>query len=225
MIEESVAMNIIQIPTKKGNLKKVAIIGIIDSSGSMREYWPWVSQYWNKVEKGNICFTFTFDTKVREVKDNTLNGDLKLHGGGGTKVPEVFMAFEQKLNEIPKDHAVTVLFISDGQDNYQEKLEERLSRLNNNHHHYLNFICLGIKSEFPTFLAMRLRQLYHRGDPNVPAVYLVEYPSEKAFFNKFETMKQYFSARNTVNVKPSVQIYPWSEPQTSVLESSWVRII
>ncbi|CAK58995.1 unnamed protein product (macronuclear) [Paramecium tetraurelia] len=39
---------------------------------------------------------------------------------------------------------------------------------------------------------MNLRQLYHRGDPQIPALYLIEYSSELAFFNKFETMKLYF---------------------------------
>jgi hypothetical protein len=36
---------------------------------------------------------------------------------------------------------------------------------------------------------MQLRQLYHKGDNNIPALYLIEYVSEKAFFNKFEGMK------------------------------------
>lgn len=41
----------------------------------------------------------------------------------------------------------------------------------------LNFICLGIQSDFPTFLAMRLRQLYHKGDYTIPALYLIEFAS------------------------------------------------
>lgn len=35
-------------------------------------------------------------------------------------------------------------------------------------------------------------KLYHTGYDSIPALYLVEYSSEKAFFNKFETMKNYF---------------------------------
>jgi hypothetical protein len=55
----------------------------------------------------------------------------------------------------------------------------------------LNFICMGIKSNFPHFLSMNLRKLYHNGDENIPALFLVEYPGEKAFYNKFEGIREY----------------------------------
>lgn len=58
---------------------------------------------------------------------------------------------------------------------------------------------------------MRLRQLYHTGDDNVPALYLIEYMSEKALFNKFEGMKNYFYSSGLVNVDPPVNIYPYDE--------------
>jgi len=39
---------------------------------------------------------------------------------------------------------------------------------------------------------MKLRSLYHNGTENIPALFLIEYMSEKALMNKFETMKKYF---------------------------------
>jgi hypothetical protein len=94
---------------------------------------------------------------------------------------------------------VTVLFISDGQDSKAGTLESRLKTLKGNTRGLIiNFICLGIQSGFPTFLSMRLRELYHKGDETIPALYLIEYASEKAFFNKFESMRKYFFSANSV---------------------------
>ena len=87
---------------------------------------------------------------------------------------------------------------------------------------YINFLCLGIEAGFPTFLSMKLREMYHTGDPTIPAVFLIEYSSEKAFFNKFESMKPFFSTSANVSVHPPVLRYPWAEPQDSVFEKVWV---
>ena len=70
---------------------------------------------------------------------------------------------------------------------------------------------------------MKLRTLYHRGDENIPALYLIEYVSEKAFFNKFEGIKKYFYSSGAIRVDPAVNIYPWDESVLeSVYEGSWV---
>lgn len=46
--------------------------------------------------------------------------------------------------------------------------------------------------------------MYHRGDDAIPALYLVEYVSEKAFFNKFEGIKKYFYSSGNVTVDPPI---------------------
>jgi hypothetical protein len=61
---------------------------------------------------------------------------------------------------------------------------------------------LGIQSGFPTTISMTLRQLYQHGDETIPALYLIEYASEKAFFNKFETMKNCFTSNSKIKIKP-----------------------
>ena len=76
----------------------------------------------------------------------------------------------------------------------------------------ITLICLGIQSGFPTKIAMDIRELYHTGDEKIPALYLIEYASEKAFFNKFETMTNCFKIANSVrcaNAKGSLKEYPW----------------
>ena len=50
----------------------------------------------------------------------------------------------------------------------------------------VTFLCLGIESGFPAFLSMYLREIYHNTLGVIPAVFLIEFASEKAFFNKFE---------------------------------------
>jgi len=38
----------------------------------------------------------------------------------------------------------------------------------------LNFLCMGVGSNFPTKLALALKDKYHRGNPNIPPVYLID---------------------------------------------------
>lgn len=58
---------------------------------------------------------------------------------------------------------------------------------------------------------MKLRTLYHNGTENIPALFLIEYMSEKALMNKFETMKKYFFTSQSVKIDPPIQIFPWEE--------------
>ena len=85
----------------------------------------------------------------------------------------------------------------------------------------ITFLCLGIKSGFPTFVSIKLRQLYHTGDEKIPAVFLIEYASEKAFFNKFETMSHCFKATNAITVPDAGDYcmeYPWQKPGELVFQ-------
>lgn len=79
------------------------------------------------------------------------------------------------------------MFISDGQDttNGEEKLLQKMKTLRGGLGRDITMLCLGIQSGFPTKMAMQIRELYHTGDEKIPAIYLIEYASEKAFFNKF----------------------------------------
>ena len=38
----------------------------------------------------------------------------------------------------------------------------------------INFIVVGVGSEFPTFIAMKLREIFHNGDPLIPLLYLFD---------------------------------------------------
>lgn len=167
------------------------VIGLIDASGSMSSWWKWIAEFWNSdaIPKENLR-TITFDTRPRQVPTNVLSTRIQDHGGGGTAIPEAIAELEKVIETIPVGESITAIFISDGQDSYANTLETRMKKLKGNHtSRPINFICLGIQSGFPTFISMRLRELFHNGDDNVPALYLIEYVSEKAFFNKFEGMR------------------------------------
>lgn len=58
---------------------------------------------------------------------------------------------------------------------------------------------------------MRLRKLYHSGDENIPALYLIEFPGEKAFFNKFEGIKNYLFYMKSFSILVPFRVYPWEE--------------
>lgn len=218
-------MKLFRIPkaTNNGKPTNNLIVGIIDASGSMSSVWPLVAEFWNKYIPASNAYTITFDTTVRVCDSNVLESNINKHGGGGTEILKAFAAFETKLETLPQDTALTVVFISDGQDNNLSTLESRFKNLKGNPKgRYINFICLGIQSGFPTFLSMKLRETYHTGDSTIPAIFLIEYVSDKAFLNKFESMKPYFVSAASVNVHPPVIRYPWAEPQDSVFERVWV---
>ncbi len=70
-----------------------------------------------------------------------------------------------------------MIFISDGDDNHAGTLEERMKTLSGNQNLKINFLCLGIGKEFPTFISMRLREKYHSGDEQIPAIFMIEFVS------------------------------------------------
>ena len=213
-------MNIFKIPKANG-CQFTKIIGVIDASGSMTDNWGWLAKFWNEFIPED-AITITFDTITRVCEGSKLNPNIAKHGGGGTNIARAFTKFEEQLEQVPKDYDVTAIFISDGQDNNPGTFEKRFAKLKGNGSRPLNFICLGVGSGFPTFISMKLRQKYHKGDETLPAIFLIEYASEKAFLNKFESIKPFFGSNRKRLVKPPVLSLPWREYTTTVYENGWV---
>jgi len=131
-----------------------------------------------------------------------------------TNILAAFQKLEERMVTLSEELSITIVFISDGQDtcNGIDKVMKKIVDLKGGMGRSINFICLGIQSGFPTNLAMSLRTLYHTGSETIPAVYLIEYASEKAFFNKFETMSDCFKATNKItcpNAGEFIKEYPW----------------
>lgn len=200
---------------EEGKSKPFTLVGIVDASGSMGKLWKQLIIQWNTLiqeYKGNQVYTITFDTKARcNQNDPTLKTLLNKHGGGGTSIDEPFIKFQEIWRDkIPTDHEIKVIFISDGQDNDIPSLNDRLAKLKRvNNSQVLTFMCLGILAEFPTFVSMKLRDIYHTGDQNCPSVFLIEYLSEKALFNKFQSLRQFLKSRKVIRVEPSQILIPW----------------
>ena len=152
------------------------LVGIIDASGSMGKLWKLLVAQWNGLleeNRHNQTFTITFDTKARcNMLDPALRTLLNKHGGGGTTLDEPFLKFQEIWREqIPPQNEIKVVFISDGQDNELATLQNRLEKLRPVvPGQIVTFMCLGILSEFPTFVSMKLRDIYHTGDPTCPSV-------------------------------------------------------
>lgn len=188
----------------------------------MEPYWKWVSENWNQNIDPSKAITIVFDTIASVVESNILEGVLDYHGGGGTNIHSAFNLFQKKLNELPENSKISVLFISDGLDNNKVLCEKKLSQLNSSPKQKINFICLGIGKDFPTFVSMKLREKFHTGDENLPAIFLVEYPSEVAFKNKFFQLQDFLSINTKRKISPPVCTFPWKEYQNEVYENSWV---
>jgi hypothetical protein len=196
---------------------------VIDASGSMEPCWEWVSESWNNYIDPSKAITITFDTVANEVESNILDPIIHYHGGGGTNLYRAFALLEQKLSQLQANMNVTVIFISDGQDNNKTLCKKRLDKLKgSSKKNTINFLCIGIGKDFPTFVALQLREKYHNGDASIPAIFLIEYASRKAFTNKFELLKEHFEMNKKRTIQPAVCLFPWKEYQNTVYENSWV---
>lgn len=204
-------INLFQIPalaslnetSKNGkNTKPPVFVSVIDASGSMHRFWPGLAKGLNEFLPKENCITITFDNETHFCDSNVLSERIYDHGGGMTNIPKAFLRMEKELDErFPdKDIPATVLFVSDGQDNYLHTLEKRLKDLKGNCGRRITFLCLGIEKNFPTFLSMWLREHYHNTESSIPALYLIEHWSDQAVLNKLEAMKGFFAAREKVAV-------------------------
>lgn len=178
----------------------------------MSNCWEWLANFWNECMPKTNLTTITFDSRPRVCQQNILSPRIRDHGGGGTEIVPAFEMMEIEVQKVPIEHNLTIIFISDGQDNNVRTIEARMQNLKGNPlNRSINFICLGVESGFPTSISMSLRQLYHRGDPQIPAIYLIEHASEQAFFNKFESMKKYFYPSKMVKLDKLVNLFPFDE--------------
>jgi hypothetical protein len=215
-------MNIFQIP-KISETGTDMIIGLIDCSSSMEANWPWLADHWNRYIPSDNCLTITFDSIASIVPDNILSSNINIHGGGGTNITAGFELLEKELQKLPTKKNLTIILISDGADNRMTTLEKRMTSLKGNEKsHNINFICLGVGAEFPTFVALRLREKYHNGDETLPAIFLIEYVTEKAYAIKFEALKKYFGFNLPRKVVPAVCLFPWKEYTELPYETAWI---
>ena len=215
-------MNIFQIP-KKNSTASDLTIGIIDCSGSMESNWPWLASHWNQFIPQDNSKIITFDTKAKIPPTNRLDADITVHGGGGTNITHGFVKLDQELSLLPKGSNVTIVFISDGDDNNKNTLDARMSELaGNDGTRRINFICIGVGAGFPTFISMKLREKYHNGDDTLPAIFLIEHISEKAYTIKFEAIKPFLCVGQKVIVSPPVCVFPWREYASDPFENAWV---
>lgn len=217
--------NLFQIPSLSKNPIKSSLIGVIDSSGSMSSSWKDIANNWNSLLSENPDATaITFSNSAKIIK-GPLTMRIQDYEGGGTEIEKGF----RELNNILKSDAnihpnLTILFISDGCDNSSPTLEERLKKLSFqiDKTKKCNFLSMAVGKGFPTFIAMRLREMYHNGDQNLPPVFLIETPNTQTILEQFQLLNPYLIHRSRYKVKPPVKQFPWSEPSEIVQESQWV---
>ena len=215
-------MYIFQIPSLN-KISNDCTIGVIDCSGSMQPNWVWLASQWNTFIPIDSSKIITFDTDVKIPSSNRLDADICKHGGKGTNITAGFMEVDKQLALFPTGSNVTILFISDGQDNHISTLSARMSELKGNDgSKRVNFICIGVGPGFPTFISMKLREKYHNGDETLPAIFLIEHISEKAYAIKFEAIKPFLAVGQQRVVKPPVCVFPWREYSSKPFERTWV---
>lgn len=205
--------------------KPAWLVSILDSSGSMSSHWKYVAEHYNALMQEvdqDKAITFCFDNKVRPCPTNKLSERIQDHGSGMTNILMAFQEFENTLERIPKDDEVKVIFLSDGQDTCNSNLQDKLKTLKGAGDRKITFMCLGVQSGFPTFISMHLRELYHRGDATCPSIFLIEYSSDKAFFNKFQSIRPFIKTKAEIKVDPEQFLFPWEAVAPTIPEGRWI---
>lgn len=201
------------------------LFGILDSSGSMSSHWKFVADNYNQlmdeVDQDKVT-TIAFDHSIHEEPKKKVGDKISQYGGGSTNILLAFQEFEKRLEKIPKDDEVKVIFLSDGQDTCNSNLQEKLKTLKGGQGRKITFMCLGVQSGFPTFISMYLREIYHTGDATVPSIFLVEYSSDKAFFNKFQSIRPFIKTKEEIKVEPEQFLFPWEAVSPSIPEGRWI---
>jgi hypothetical protein len=209
----------------RGVAKPAWLFGILDSSGSMSSHWKFVADHYNalmdEVDQSKVI-TLCFDTKVREEPNKKITDKIHNYGGGCTNILLAFQEFEKRIETIPADEEIKVIFLSDGEDTVNSNLQEKLKTLKGGQNKKITFMCLGVQSGFPTFISMHLRELYHRGDASCPSIFLIEYSSDKAFFNKFQSIRPFIKTKEEIKVDPEQFLFPWEAVSPSIPEGRWI---
>ena len=109
-----------------GGMKSKVIAGLIDASGSMGSFWKDMVKFWNQTIAEHTHFLITFSQSAKLEEQPYLNEDLKKHGGSMTNIYAAFKLLEERLELVPQEASITVLFISDGEDtvNGENKLKK-----------------------------------------------------------------------------------------------------
>ena len=136
------------------------IVGIIDCSGSMSSRFPDLCLGWNSFK--NSIGQENITTVLFCHESNLLEGDLKReHCRGTTNILSGFNLALEQIDLLSKKGKsdFTILFISDGVDNNQNTIQQRVNDMSNiDSKLTIKLICLGVGSGFPTFISMDLRK-------------------------------------------------------------------
>lgn len=83
----------------------------------MSNVWAWLADFWNQCIPKETLITITFSNTPSIVQDGILKKPIQAHGGGGTEIVPAFKKMEEVLANVPLNENITIIFISDGQDN------------------------------------------------------------------------------------------------------------
>ncbi|KRX04318.1 hypothetical protein PPERSA_03558 [Pseudocohnilembus persalinus] len=214
--------NIFKIPKIKQAPQNSTIIGVIDQSGSMQDCFQWLATEWNsqikdKYEKTKCCIFHNLAYEAPSLQKQPEMGTTEVEAGF-TLLNSVLMQQEVEDN-------ITVIFVSDGQDNNQNTIFERLDKLIAYIPKYkkINFLTIGVGEQFPTYLAMQLRQMYHTGESTIPPVFLVHNQHiHENWKVTFKLVNKYLSHNSPIQTQQEIQSYPWTQPQHTHYENSYV---
>ena len=219
-----------KIPTKKdakSGQGATQIIGIIDASYSMYDIWPMLVEQYNALvtEMGEEQFTtICFDNKLHHKKETPyLTSNINNHGGCSTNIKISFDYIEDTIfPKLDSNTEIKIIFVSDGQDNQNTNLELALDQLKGGNGLDISFLCLGVLSGFPTNISMKLRGMYHTGDDAIPSIFLIEYASDKAFFNKFQSIREFLKPKAPIAIEPPQLFFPWEGLNDIAKEGQWI---
>ena len=214
-------MNFFKIPIEYTKEEDNFFIGLIDASGSMLENWERLAYHYNKnLPKNSLTITFDCESKITK----ELNSDIMEHGGRSTNLIVGFKTLEREIKKIDKDKKLTILFISDAEDNkYMDFTERFLSLRGNEEKRKINFLILGLRKKFNVELPLKLKNLYQNGDPSTVNYYIIEDINEKSLIQMFYKISPNFIFKKNITNSEGFKIFPYEENVSkNIYTGTWV---
>ncbi len=200
-------------------------IFVVDTSGSMDQNSYLINFQINELaEKGDVALLFS-DQVTRVVFDgkNTLQESHIDHSS--TDISKAIFALINELNNIKMGEQIKVIFISDGTDSDKIRFNNNWSKFETNFKNSNNldidFICIGVSTDYPANDADRLRKIFHTGGHHVQPLYRVLNSSE--WEETFNTISNLVVKTRTFNFKSPISLGPWDSTTTTftVKENKW----
>jgi len=200
---------------------------LYDISGSMDTINPSLAPILNKImqnhcEKGGQSVGIIFGSSARLHDGNFYINNYEYKDiSRGTNIISGVQVLHNELCKLPKGSKITVLFVSDGQDD-PATVTKKLKIFSRPETLDINFLCVGVGRGYPANVALKFRDCYHSGRIDIPAHVLINDNGDCQEI--MDIVAGYIGASPLVTINPSFRMFPSGKKIQETHVKSWILL-